>query len=128
MMHAKLTLRLEFTGETRIGPGKIRLLELVGETGSIAAAGRAMGMSYRRAWMLVDSLNRAFRKPVTRTQPGGKRGGGTWLTPTGKMLVAEYRAMEQETLAGGGRHIRKLQRALAAPRPVRSKRMAPSLR
>ncbi len=127
-MQPKLTLRLEFGNDTRIGPGKIRLLELVGETGSIAAAGRAMGMSYRRAWMLVDSLNRSFRKPVTRTQPGGKRGGGTWLTPMGKMLVAEYRAMERETVAAGRLRIGKLQRALATAGPARSKRASASHR
>ena len=112
-MQARLTLRLDFPNNTRVGHGKIRLLELVEETGSIAAAGRAMGMSYRRAWILVDSLNHAFRQPVIRTQPGGRRGGGAWLTSTGKSLVAEYRAMEHESLAATQRRIRKLERTLA---------------
>ena len=61
---------------TRLGPGKIRLLELIGERGSISAAGRGMGMSYRRAWLLVDDLNRCFKEPVVLTQLGGSGGGG----------------------------------------------------
>lgn len=105
----RLTLRLDLENNVRIGPGKIRLLELVKETGSIAAAGRAMGMSYRRAWLLVDSLNRAFREPVTRTQPGGRRGGGTWLTQTGLELLSAYRNLEKESLAAGAASIRKLE-------------------
>ena len=93
---ARLTLRVDFGPERQIGPGKIRLLEKVGETGSISAAGRAMGMSYRRAWLLIDALNRYFRAPVVTTQLGGRAGGGTGLTPFGAMLVAHYRAMELE--------------------------------
>ena len=69
----RLTLRIDFDEGRALGPGKVRLLELVGETGSISAAGRAMGMSYRRAWMLVDALNRTFRQPVVETRGGGGR-------------------------------------------------------
>jgi len=68
---AKLTIRIDLSDHGAIGPGKIRLLELVGESGSISAAGRAMNMSYRRAWMLIDNLNRCFRSPVVETQLGG---------------------------------------------------------
>jgi molybdate transport system regulatory protein len=112
-MQARLTLRVEFADDTRIGPGKIRLLELVRETGSIAAAGRAMHMSYRRAWLLVDSLNRSFRKPVVETQPGGRRGGGARLTSMGQTLVKEYRAMEQEAAQASRGRLRRLARSLA---------------
>ena len=73
---SRLTLRIDFDGGRALGPGKVRLLELVGETGSISAAGRAMGMSYRRAWLLVDALNQTFSQPVTETRGGGAGGGG----------------------------------------------------
>lgn len=93
---AKLTLRVDFENATRLGPGKIRLLELIGECGSISAAGRHMGMSYRRAWLLVDSLNRSFKEPVVVTQLGGSGGGGAQLSSFGLMIVETYRAMERE--------------------------------
>src|SRR5260221_13041610 len=71
-----LHLRLDFGDERSIGPGKIRLLELINETGSISAAGRALAMSYRQAWLLVDQLNRMFCEPVVAAQTGGGGGGG----------------------------------------------------
>ncbi len=74
----------------------VRLLELIGETGSISAAGRAMGMSYRRAWMLADTLNRTFRAPVVETRDGGASRGGASITPFGAGLVACCRAMRQD--------------------------------
>lgn len=93
---AKLILRITLGPGQVIGPGKIRLLELIRETGSISAAGRAMRMSYRRAWLHVDKLNRSFCGPVVTTSPGGSRGGGTSLTALGETIVAQYRAMEKE--------------------------------
>ncbi len=93
---ARLVLRIDFDEGRALGPGKVRLLELVGETGSISAAGRAMNMSYRRAWLLVDALNRTFREPVVAARGGGAGGGGATLTPFGTELVACYRAMERE--------------------------------
>lgn len=89
-----LTLRVDLGAAGAIGPGKIRLLELIGETGSISAAGRAMGMSYRQAWLLIDSLNAAFREPATATLSGGAKGGGADLTPFGKTLIRIYRDIE----------------------------------
>lgn len=89
-----LTLRVDLGTAGSIGPGKIRLLELIGETGSISAAGRAMGMSYRQAWLLIDSLNSAFREPATATLSGGAKGGGADLTPFGKTLIRIYRDIE----------------------------------
>ena len=74
---ASIHLRLDFGGERSLGPGKVRLLELIDETGSISAAGRALEMSYRQAWLLVDELNRMFRDPVVSAQTGG---GGGWAT------------------------------------------------
>ena len=92
---AKLTIRIDLSERGAIGPGKIRLLELVGESGSISAAGRAMKMSYRRAWMLIDNLNRCFRSPVVETQLGGTRGGGAVLSALGHDVIARYRAIER---------------------------------
>lgn len=110
---ARLFLRIEFDTHQTLGPGKIRLLELVGETGSISAAGRAMGMSYRRAWQLVDVLNHTFRLPAVASLRGGAGGGGAQLTPFGAELVACYRAMEQETEAALARRLAHLEKALA---------------
>lgn len=109
----RLTLRIDFDDSRALGPGKVRLLEVLGETGSISAAGRAMGMSYRRAWMLVDALNQTFRHAVVETRGGGVGGGGASLTPFGASVVADYRAMEQEARAALARRLAKLERALA---------------
>lgn len=74
-----------------IGPGKADLLEAIASTGSISAAARTMGMSYRRAWMLVDTMNACFRLPLVSTAKGGVEGGGASLTPTGRKALREYR-------------------------------------
>lgn len=92
-------LRIDFPPEDRLGRGKIMLLELIRETGSISAAGRAMDMSYRRAWLLVDALNRMFKEPSVESQRGGKQGGGAALTAFGEALVARFRAMEARASA-----------------------------
>ncbi len=90
-------LRIDFPPEDRLGRGKIMLLELIRETGSISAAGRAMDMSYRRAWLLVDALNRMFKEPAVESQRGGKQGGGAALTAFGEALIERFRAMEART-------------------------------
>jgi molybdate transport system regulatory protein len=77
-----------------MGPGKAELIERIAETGSISSAARGMGMSYRRAWQLVEALNRSFRSPVIETAVGGARGGGARVTPLGRKLAADYRRME----------------------------------
>ncbi|HEV7309056.1 winged helix-turn-helix domain-containing protein [Ensifer sp.] len=91
-------LRIDFPPADRLGRGKIMLLELIRETGSISAAGRAMDMSYRRAWLLVDALNRMFTEPSVESQRGGKQGGGAALTPFGETLIRRYREMEERVL------------------------------
>jgi molybdate transport system regulatory protein len=77
-----------------IGPGKVDLLEAIDAMGSITAAARSLGMSYRRAWLLVDTMNRCFAAPVVEAEAGGRRGGGTRLTPLGQELVRRYRTLE----------------------------------
>jgi len=93
---ARLTLRLDFGPGRAVGHGKIRLLEAVRDHGSISAAGRSMGMSYRRAWLLVDELNRLFETPVVETKHGGSAGGGAELTPFGHQVVQQYRRIERK--------------------------------
>jgi molybdate transport system regulatory protein len=109
---ATLNLRIEFGARGAFGPGKARLLELIAEHGSIAAAGRAMGMSYRRAWDLIDDLNRCFGKPVVMTQMGGRRGGGAALTPLGRNLVEHFRGAESDAAKAAAAHLRALQKAV----------------
>ena len=92
-----LLLRFEFGGDDRIGPGKIALLETVEREGSISAAARAMGMSYRRAWLLIDTMNRMFREPVVIARPGRASGRSAEVTPFGTRLVAVYRDAEATT-------------------------------
>lgn len=90
----KPILRITFPGQDRLGRGKMELLEHIRDTGSISAAGRAMDMSYRRAWLLISELNHMFREPVVESQRGGQKGGGAALTPFGEELLARFRAME----------------------------------
>jgi molybdate transport system regulatory protein len=91
-----LSVRIDLDPEGRIGPGKIQLLEQIHACGSISAAGRAMDMSYKRAWDLVDEINRICRHPAVARQTGGKNGGGAALTPFGLSLVARYRKIERD--------------------------------
>lgn len=95
----RIIFRIQIGPEGRIGRGKIELLGHIRETGSISAAGRAMDMSYRRAWLLVDAMNRLFREPVVESQRGGKQGGGAVLTPFGEALLCRYQAMETKMAA-----------------------------
>ncbi len=110
----RLTLRLDFANGSQIGPGKIRLLEAIADTGSIAAAGRSMGMSYRRAWLLVDQINRAFSQPAVTGQTGGSGGGGTALTDWGRELVALYRQVEAESRTANATALARMEGMLGA--------------
>jgi molybdate transport system regulatory protein len=106
---AALSLRIDFPSGARIGPGKVRLLELIERTGSISAAGRQLNMSYRRAWMLVNSLNEALGKPAVETRKGGSAGGGARLTDTGRTVIDCYRAMEDKAAGAGAEELRALE-------------------
>lgn len=108
-----MTLRVGFGPAGALGPGKVRLLELIADTGSISAAGRVLGMSYRRAWLLVDSVNRCFRRTVVATKLGGRHGGGAELTPFGLEVIRRYRAMEHEALLVLAGHLAALEAELA---------------
>ena len=108
----RLTLRIDFGPDRALGPGKIRLLEAIRETGSISQAGRSLGMSYRRAWLLIDDLNRCFRGPVVTTKPGGARGGGALVTPFGEELIAKYRSIETRAAAAAKQPLRQMEGSL----------------
>jgi molybdate transport system regulatory protein len=108
---ARLTLRVDLDEERAIGPGKIRLLEAIRDTGSITKAGIALGMSYRRAWLLVDDMNTCFREPVITAQAGGSHGGGAALTSFGTKLIDQYRAIETEAHAATAARLRELEAA-----------------
>ena len=117
---ASLTIRIDFDPMGRVGPGKIELLETIARTGSISAAGRAMEMSYRRAWGLVDELSQMFDQPVVASQSGGKQGGGARLTAFGEELVAYYRAIERASTEAARPHLDLLERHLLATRETKA--------
>ncbi len=93
MNAVKPRLRLQFGQAVAIGPGKAELLELIAETGSISAAAKRMAMSYRRAWLLVDTMNQCFDAPLVETAAGGKGGGGARVTDLGREVLARYRSI-----------------------------------
>jgi len=105
-----LTLRVLGKRRPAMGPGKADLIERIAATGSISAAARAIGMSYRRAWQLVEALNNDFRERVVTTAAGGTRGGGARVTPFGKRLVAQYRAMQEKASAAIAGDLRRFRR------------------
>ena len=102
--------RVELGREEAIGPGKIALLEQIERSGSLSQAARELGMSYRRAWQLLDSLNHCFRERVAVTAKGGRRGGGATLTAFGRELIRIYREFDAEIQARAARHFRPLLR------------------
>jgi molybdate transport system regulatory protein len=116
---ARLTLRLDFAPGQAIGHGKIRLLEAVRDYGSISAAGRSMGMSYRRAWLLVEALNTLFEQPVVETKHGGQGGGGAGLTDFGYRVIEQYRSIEAKAHAAVATELATLAAATTVRTPDR---------
>lgn len=101
----QLRIRIVFGDEAMLGPGKAELLERIRETGSIAAAGRAMAMSYKRAWSLVEEMNAAFREPLVESARGGAQGGGARLTEAGERVLSGYREIEAAAAEAGAERI-----------------------
>ena len=115
-----LHLRVVLGRTVAMGPGKAELLEGIADTGSIAAAGRRMGMSYKRAWLLVEELNALFSGPLVDAAKGGAGGGGATLTPLGRRLLTAYRDLEAAAARAAARHMATMRRALAkSPSPAR---------
>lgn len=107
--HPRLRIRIIFGEQEMIGPGKAELLERIARCGSIAAAGREMGMSYKRAWQLIGTLNAMFKTPLVDRTRGGPGGGGAVLTPTGQAVLHHYRAFETEVATAGAQRLQDLQ-------------------
>lgn len=111
-----MKLRVVLGPDTMLGPGKADLLQGIDETGSIAAAGRRMGMSYKRAWYLIDTMNAYFQEPVVVSSKGGAKGGGASLTDTGKAVLDCYRQIQRKADSAAQDDLRTLA-ALAKPGP-----------
>ena len=111
-----LSLRIDIDAAGRIGPGKIQLLETIHRSGSISAAGRAMDMSYKRAWDLVDEINRVCGQAAVERQTGGKNGGGAMLTPFGLSLVARYRKIERSAATAARKELQALYKEIGRPK------------
>jgi molybdate transport system regulatory protein len=113
---ADIRLRVMLAPGTPLGPGKAQLLQGIKETGSISAAGRRMGMSYKRAWYLIEALNSHFETPMVEATKGGKAGGGARLTPLGLEVLAAYREMEEAAARVVAPILRRLRRKAGAAR------------
>lgn len=109
----EIKLRIVFDGERYIGHGRIELLELIGEHGSIAQAAKAMDMSYKRAWYLMDEFSAVFSEPLIERQHGGKGGGAARLTPFGSEIVRQYREMEAKALSSFSKPLASMEKHLA---------------
>ena len=108
-------LRVVLGEEVAIGPGKADLLQGVAETGSIAAAGRRLGMSYKRAWSLVEAMNAMFAEPLVEAAKGGAGGGGAALSPLGSAMLAAYRKLEAAAETAGAAELDAMRAAMRAP-------------
>ena len=111
-----ISLRLDLADGIRLGPGKADVLQGIKETGSIAGAGRELGMSYKRVWGIVEELNGMFDAPLVEAAKGGKAGGGAGLTRLGQAVLAAYRRVEAETVRAAMRELTQLRRRLAKDR------------
>lgn len=117
MSKLRVTLRVDFDSTAAIGPGKVALLEKMLESGSLSQAARELDMSYRRAWQLLDTMNRIFRVPLVKTSVGGVGGGGAVLTELGQSVITAYRSFEQQVNALAGRHFESVARKVVAGSP-----------
>jgi molybdate transport system regulatory protein len=113
----RLSIRVDLASGARIGPGKVAVLEEIARSGSISAAGRALHISYRRTWELVEDLNATLGAPVVQTAAGGSGGGGASLTELGQAVVTRYRAIEEDCAAASRKHLTALQRVTKGRRP-----------
>ena len=120
-----LIVRIDLGPHGRLGPGKLRLLQNIDKHGSISAAGRAMNMSYRQAWSLVDQLNQAFSEPVVMSQTGGKSGGGAALTEFGKLLIAHVSAVVSTAQKSAGPHLEFIEKMLKPEAAISGPAKAP---
>ncbi len=111
-----IRLRVVLGGDIAVGPGKADLLQAIAETGAIAAAGRRLGMSYKRAWLLVETMNGCFREPLVAAAKGGAGGGGATLTSLGEQVLAAYRRMEAKVVDATAAELEEMRGAMAGGR------------
>ncbi len=130
MVTPVIRFRIDFAANAWVGPGKIELLEAIRRHGSLSQGARSLKMSYRRAWLLVDSLNSSFREPVTRATVGGKGGGGVEITAFGESLINSYRELSDDIAMAAARRLPSIARlvlqnskanAKSRPRPLARK-------
>ncbi|WP_244196128.1 winged helix-turn-helix domain-containing protein [Paraburkholderia susongensis] len=110
----RFRMRIRHGDSVALGPGKVDLLEAVREYGSISAAARSLDMSYRRAWLLIDELNRSLKSPATHSEQGGQSGGGCTLTPVGETIIRLYREVEEEARRSCSKQIAELMKLIRA--------------
>jgi molybdate transport system regulatory protein len=130
MVTPVIRFRIDFAANSWVGPGKIELLEAIRRHGSLSQAARSLGMSYRRAWLLIASLNSYFQKPVTQATTGGKGGGGVTITRFGETLIKSYRELSRDIAIAAARRLPSIARAVvqssksktkSPPRPLARK-------
>jgi molybdate transport system regulatory protein len=119
---ARVLLRLYLSSDRPLGPGKVQILESIRDGGSISEAARWMKMSYRSAWLLVDSMNSLFKKPVVNTTLGGRGGGSATLTDFGRDVIHRYRTMERATRRAIAKDLAALERSLRSSPPRRPRK------
>lgn len=107
--------RILAEGEIALGPGKVDLLEAIGECGSISRAAKQVTLSYRRAWEMVDTMNRCFKSPLVESSTGGRGGGGARLTPLGTRVIRLYRGMEAASQAATQKEWKAIRQSLRNP-------------
>jgi molybdate transport system regulatory protein len=112
MVTPVIRFRIDFAANSWVGPGKIELLEAIRSHGSLSQAARSLGMSYRRAWLLIESLNSYFREPVTRAITGGKGGGGVTITTFGESLIKSYRELSDDIAVAAARRLPSIARVV----------------
>ncbi len=112
MNGTRLSIRIDLENGDRIGPGKIALLEAIRDTGSISAGARKIGMSYRRAWLLVEQVNEAFEGPSVVPTMGGRHGGGAVITAVGERVIGIYRSVEKAALKSSSEEFRAVEKII----------------
>jgi molybdate transport system regulatory protein len=126
MMTPVIRFRIDFAANSWVGPGKIELLEAILRHGSLSQAARSLGMSYRRAWLLIESVNSCFQEPVTQATTGGKGGGGVTITRFGKSLIRSYHELSRDIAIAAARRLPPIARLVVrnskskakSPRPL----------
>ena len=118
-----IRFRIDFAENSNLGPGKIALLEGIRTYGSMSEAARRMGISYRRAWLLLDSLNKSFNIPATVNSVGGRGGGGAEVTPFGVLLIERYRELERTLNDVAGERLKEIRSRVNRDTPAPARRV-----